>query len=248
MVTNEHDVYCAQPQCRTKIFRKGAAVLALEARSLKGGGMGGVDPGFMHWYDTEDQMAFDNIAFLREQPRPAEEVQAEAAAAEAAAAAEEVREFVLAKEADEGLGTQFEDEDDMRLEELVEGGAAERNAGMQAFVGWTLLEIEGRPVTCCDDVRAASAGAVSVALKFALRKAPPASQPRLLVCAGCERDVIGFAEGGRFSIAAKLVDIGSEAAPNVSVAAASSPAAAELLALLQQEEDLKKAAAATPEA
>eukprot|EP01061_Rhynchopus_euleeides_P022688 TRINITY_DN37062_c0_g1_i1.p2 TRINITY_DN37062_c0_g1~~TRINITY_DN37062_c0_g1_i1.p2 ORF type:complete len:243 (+),score=81.78 TRINITY_DN37062_c0_g1_i1:69-797(+) len=204
---NSEDVYCKH--CQTKIFKPRAAKVVQEGRVIKGGGLNGLDPGYMEWYDVEDKMQFENIAFLR-----GHEV--------------EERRVVLEKEVDEGLGTQFQEEDEMVLEELMEGGAVER-AGLHDLIGWSLATVEGIPVSCCDDVREIAPPLTQVKLLF--QRARPS---RILVCAGCERDVLGFTDGTRYSIAVKLVDTGSEARPTT-VIAAGTPEADQLAALLQQQ-------------
>ena len=209
---NPEKVFCTQ--CQTLILLPNTAAVVSEPRTLRGGGLGGLDPGFNEWYDVADRMQFANIAFLK-------------------GSGVEERNVLVQKEVGEGLGTQFVDEETMVLESLVEGGPAERNK-MEAFVGWTLVQLDDTPISCCDDVRDVAPPLSVVTATF--RRPSPA---RLLVCAGCESAVIGMTENGTAcSIAAKLVSSGEGAKP-ITVMSPEDPQANQIRAMIEKEEKEK---------
>eukprot|EP01063_Lacrimia_lanifica_P035891 TRINITY_DN6964_c0_g7_i1.p1 TRINITY_DN6964_c0_g7~~TRINITY_DN6964_c0_g7_i1.p1 ORF type:complete len:222 (+),score=98.53 TRINITY_DN6964_c0_g7_i1:65-730(+) len=206
---NGASVYCKHCKCR--IFSAGAAGVVRRQRILRLHTDGTPNPGFWDWFDVDDKMKFDNIACLNPHEAPGTEVTVQ-----------------LHKEVGEGLGTQFVDEDELMLEELVEGGAAERS-GLHAMQGKQLLRVNGTPIAHCDEIREITVPLDTVSLTFA-----STPQYRFLACAGCERDIIGATDGRTYFIAAKLVETGGGAAPNQVISAAS-PEGAQVMQMLQQQ-------------
>ncbi|KAJ9438934.1 hypothetical protein DIPPA_33076 [Diplonema papillatum] len=85
-----------------------------------------------------------------------------------------------------------------------------------------LLAVDGHAVNDCDDVRAIASGKPELTLKFA-RKSPF----RLLACAGCEREAVGFAKEDKtsFWVAQQLVHHGDAGVQPTVVLSSDSPEA-----------------------